>query len=232
VGFGWCFLLDALSYVAVLACLVMMRASELFRQPPKARTGREVREGFAYVLSVPALWVSFVMFACIGLFSFNLRVALPLLVMGPLHGSEAAFASIYATSSFGAVLGTLVVAHRRLVRLRHVVTGALVFGCAMLLLAVVPSVRLAVPAAFLVGGAGIVYMTATTTIAQVDIRRDMHGRVLALQTALIGATALLGGPLVGQLADLAGGRAPIAVGGGVCLAAACFGELARRRFPG
>ena len=58
----------------------------------------------------------------------------------------------------------------------------------------------------------------------------MHGRVLALQTVLIGGTALVGGPIVGQLADLAGGRAPIAIGGVVCLAAAGFGEVARRRF--
>ena len=80
------------------------------------------------------------------------------------------------------------------------------------------------------GAAGIVYVTACTTIAQVGTRRDMHGRVLALQTALIGGTALVGGPIVGQLADLAGGRAPVAIGGLGCLAAAGLGELARRRF--
>ena len=78
VGFGWCFALDAITYLAVIACLIMMRKGELFRQPPKARTGREVREGLAYVASVPRLWISFAMFACVGLFSFNLRVALPL----------------------------------------------------------------------------------------------------------------------------------------------------------
>ena len=230
VGFGWCFALDAISYLAVIACLVMMRASALFRQPPKPRTGREVREGLAYVASVPRLWISFAMFGCIGLFTFNLRVALPLFVTRSLHGTAVAFAVLYATLSSGAVVGTLVVAHRRLVELRHVIIGALALGCAMLLLSVLPSVRAAAPAAFLLGAASMVYMTASTTIAQVDTRRDMHGRVLALQTALIGGTALVGGPIVGQIADLAGGRAPIALGGLVCLAAAGLGELGRRRF--
>jgi MFS family permease len=230
VDFGWCFALDAASYLAVIACLAMMRESALFRQPPKARTGREVREGLAYVASVPRLWIGFAMFACIGLFTFNLRVALPLFVIRSLHGTEVAFAVLYAILSSGAVVGTLVVAHRRLVELRHVIIGALALGCAMLLLSVLPSVRAAVPAAFFLGAASIVYMTASTTIAQVDTRRDMQGRVLALQTALIGGTALVGGPLVGQIADLAGGRAPIALGGLVCLAAAGFGELGRRRF--
>ena len=231
VGFGWCFALDGVTYLAVIACLIMMRGRELFRQPPQARTGREVREGFAYVASVPQLWISFAMFACVGLFFFNLRVALPMLVTRSLNGTGVAFAVLCAIMSSGAVVGTLVVAHKRLVELRHVVVGALALGCAMLLLSVMPSVHAAVLAAFFVGAAGIVYMTASTTIAQVDIRRDMHGRVLALQTALIGGAALVGGPIVGHLADLAGGRAPIAVGGVVCLLAAGLGELGRRRFP-
>ena len=230
VGFGWCFVLDAVTYLAVITCLVMLRERELFRQPPRARTGREVREGLGYVLSVPRLWISFAMFACVGIFSFNLRVALPLLVTGPLHGTEVAFTLLYAAMSTGAVIGTLVVAHRRLVELRHAVAGALGLGLGMLLLSFMPSVHAAVPAAFFVGAASMVYLTASTTIAQVGTRRDMHGRVLALQTALIGVTALVGGPVVGQLADLAGGRAPIAIGGAACLVVAALGELARRRF--
>ncbi len=230
VGFGWCFTLDALTYLAVIVCLVLMRESELSRQPPKARTGREVREGLRYVASVPRLWISFAMFACIGIFSFNLRVVLPLFVTQSLRGSQVAFAALYATLSCGAVVGTLVVAQRRLVELRHALLGALTLGVALLLLAVMPSVQIAFPAAFFVGAASIVYMTASTTIAQVGTPREMHGRVLALQTALIGGTALVGGPIVGRLADLAGGRAPIAIGGVVCLVVAGCGEAARRRF--
>jgi MFS family permease len=232
VGFGWCFALDAVTYLAVITCLVMMRERELYRQPPRARTGREVREGLRYVASVPRLWISFAMFALIGVFSFNLRVALPLLVTGPLHGSAVGFTVLYAMLSCGAVLATLVVAQRRLVQLRHAVAGAFALGCAMLLLSFMPSVPAGVPAAFFVGAASMVYFTASTTIAQVDTRSDMHGRVLALQTALIGGAALVGGPIVGRLADLAGGRAPIAIGGLVCVAAAGLGELARRRFAG
>ena len=230
VGFGWCFTLDAATYLAVLTCLFMMREAALFRLPAKARTGREVREGLAYVASVPRLWISFAMFAVIGLFSINLRVALPLFVTRSLHGNELSFAAVYATLSSGAVVGTLIVAQRRLVQVRHVILGALALGCAMLLLSALPSVPTALPAALLVGVATMVYMTASTTIAQVDTRRDMHGRVLALQTALIGATAFLGGPIVGQIGDFFGGRAPIAIGGLVCLVAAGCGELGRRRF--
>jgi MFS family permease len=207
----------------------MMRETDLFRQPPAARTGRAVRDGLAYVASVPRLWVSFALFAFVGLFSFNLRVALPLLVTRSLHGTDVAVAMLFTAASLGAVVCTLVVAHRRLVKLGHVVAGALAQGLALLLLSAMPSVSAAAAAVFLVGGASMVSFTATSTVLQVDTPREMQGRVLALQTALIGGTALVGGPIVGHLADLAGGRAPIAIGGVVCLVAAGLGELARRR---
>jgi MFS family permease len=220
LGFGWCFAVDAASYLAVIAGIVMMRPAELYRSPPAPRSPRALREGLRYVLSVRDLWLSFAMFAVVGIFSFNVRVALPLLVTRSLHGTEVAFTALYTISSVGALVGALLVAHRKFVQLRHVIGASLALGAALLLLAATPNVYAAAAAVFFVGGASIVHMTAITSLAQVDTRRDMMGRVLALQTALIGGAALVGGPLVGRLADLAGGRAPLVVGGVVCLLAA------------
>jgi MFS family permease len=229
LGYGWCFALDAASYLAVIVCLLMMRVSELFRAPRTPRTGRAVREGLRYVLSVRDLWLSFAMFAAVGTFTFNFRVALPLLVTRSLHGTDVAFTALYTISSLGAVVGALLVAHRKFVELRHVIAAALALGVAMLVLSAMPSVYLAAPAVFLIGGSSIVYMTATTSLAQVDTPRDMIGRVLALQTALIGGTALVGGPVVGRLADLAGGRAPIVAGGIVCIIASLAARAVQAR---
>ncbi len=161
LGFGWCFTLDAASYLAVLACIVMMRAAELHRVPHPARTGREVREGLEYVASVPYLWISFAMFAAVGLFSFNFRVTLPLFVSDSLHRSDAVFTILYSVFSVGAVVSALIVAHRKLVQLRHVVLGAASMGIAMLLLSAVPNLASAVAAVFLVGIASVLYMTPT-----------------------------------------------------------------------
>ena len=230
LGFGWCFTIDAASYLAVIACIVMMRAAELHRVPHSPRTGREVREGLAYVAAVPYLWISFAMYAAVGLFSFNFRVTLPLFVSDSLHRSDAVFTILYSVFSVGAVVSALIVAHRRLVQLRHVVIGAASMGASMLLLSAVPNLGTAVLAVFLVGVASVLYMTPTAAIVQVDTRRDMHGRVLALQTVLMGATSLAGGPLLGRLADVAGGRAPLALGGVVCLAAAGLGYAGGRRY--
>ena len=80
LGYGWCFTIDAITYLAVLFCLFMMRPAELHRQPPKPRTKGEVREGLRYVMSMPLLWISFVMLAAIGMLSYNFNVTLPLFV--------------------------------------------------------------------------------------------------------------------------------------------------------
>jgi predicted MFS family arabinose efflux permease len=78
--------------------------------------------------------------------------------------------------------------------------------------------------------ASILYLTATTAMVQVESRPEMHGRVLALQTVIFGGGTVIGGPILGLLADRMGGRAPIVLGGIVCLAAATFGYFASRRY--
>jgi len=82
---------------------------------------------------------------------------------------------------------------------------------------------------FAVGMASIAYMTATTTIVQVESRQDMHGRVLALQAVLIIGPTAVGGPLLGWLADLLGGRAPLILGGIAAIIAAGIGYAASPR---
>lgn len=159
----------------------------------------------------------------------NFTVTLPLFVIDSLRSTVGVFTILYSIFSFGAVVSALIVAHRALVEIRHIIYGALALGIAMLLLASVPQVWAAVPAVFLVGMACVLYMTATTAIVQIGTKREMQGRLLALQTVLVGGTGLIGGPLSGWLADILGGRAPILLGGAACLLAAGFGYFASRR---
>ena len=229
VGYGWCFSIDAASYIAVLVCLFMMRDHELYRRPPQPRHGGEVREGFRYVRATPSLWVSFVMLAAIGTLAYNFNVTLPLYVTDSLGRSATVFTVLYSVLSAGAVVSGLVVAHRGLVEMRHIIAGAIAMGVSLLLLASVPTVALAVPVVFLLGMTSILYLTPTTAIVQVEGRHEMHGRVLALQTVLVAGTTPLGGPLLGWLADTVGGRAPLVLGGVACLGAAAFGWIAHRR---
>ena len=229
LGYGWCFTIDAASYVAVLVCLVMMRQTELRRRPPKPRERGEVRAGLRYVWSQPSLRISFVMLLIIGTLAYNFNVTLPLFVSDGLDRSATVFTVLLSVLSAGAVVSALIVANRAMVRMRHIIAGAVAMGVAILLLAIAPNVAVAIPVAFIVGMASILYLTSTTAIVQLEGAPDMHGRILALQTVLIAGTTPVGGPLLGWLADTAGGRAPLILGGTACLAAAAFGTLAVRR---
>jgi len=230
VGYGWCFAADAASYIAVLVCLFLMRENELHRAERRVELKGAVRAGLRYVFETPALWISFMMLAILGTFSYNFNVTLPIFVTRVLHASERTYTLLYSTVSIGAVVCSLLIAQRRLTGLRHAILGAVLLGITLLLLAAVSSVAAAVPIVFVFGGAGILYMTATTAIAQIEAKREMHGRVLALQTVLIGGPLAVGGPILGWLADTFGGRAPMMLGGVAALVAAVIASWANRRY--
>jgi MFS family permease len=229
VGYGWCFTIDAISYVAVLLCLGLMRPAELRVAPDRPAAKGLVRAGIRYVLDVPVLWITFAMLLIIGSFAYNFTVTLPLLVTKSLHGSAGTFTLIYSMFGVGALCGALLTANRRLVGVPHVVNGALAMGVTMFAIALAPTVIIIVPIAFVLGITSIIYMTSTTTLVQVQAKPSMHGRVLALQTVLLVGTTPIGGPLLGWLADTAGARTPIAIGGIACMAAGLFGYTATKK---
>ena len=229
VGYGWCFTADAMSYAAVLSALAMMRSAELRRLPVTPRGGGQVRAGLKYVFGVPDLWITFVMLLLIGILSYNFAVVFPLFVEKGLHGGNGTFTLVYSAFSAGGLVGALLVARRSTVTIRTVTVAAAGLGAAMLVLSAVPSIALAFLVATLVGAASVAYMTATTSIAQLQTEPHMIGRVLALQTVLLVGTAPIGGPILGAIADAVGVRAPVLIGGVAALAAAAFGVLVARR---
>ena len=132
LGYGWCFSIDATSYLVVIGCIVPMRHAELHRQARGPRAKGEVRAGLRYVASVPVLWVPFAMFAVIGTLAYNFNVTLPLLVTDAFHRSATSFTVLYSVFSFGGLVCALVVANRALIALRHIIAGAVALGVAML----------------------------------------------------------------------------------------------------
>jgi MFS family permease len=229
VGYGWCFAIDAASYVAVLVCLYLMREDALYRTARSTERKGAVRAGLRYLFATPPLWISFLMLAIIGTLGNNYSVTLPLFVTRVLHEGETTYTTLYSVFSVGAVVCSLIIAHRNLVGMRQVITGAIALGIAMLALSATSSPAFSIIVIFFVGMASILYMTGTTSIAQIEAKQEMHGRVLALQTVLIGGPMAVGGPFLGWIADRFGGRAPIILGGVAALVAASIGHFANRR---
>ena len=223
LGYGWCFTVDAATYLAVLLCLTMMHTGELHRAPARRRGAGDIREALRYLRSTPTLWITFAMLAAIGTLAYNFNVTLPLFVTQALHGSDSQFTVVYSVLSAGGLLCGFVVARRGRITVRQAVYGAAAFGAVMLLFSISPSFIAAMTIAFFLGVASIFYTTSTTAIVQVTARPEMHGRLLALQTVLLVGSSAFGGPISGWLADAFGARSLMVIGGVVCLLSALFG---------
>jgi MFS family permease len=228
VGFGWTFLLDSVSYVAVLASLWCIRPAELRRSPVAERARGQVREGLRYVRSVPRLWVPLVMMAVIGTLAFNFSTVMPLYVTRDLGGTEGTFTMIFSVVSVGSFVGALAVARRRHVTVRSVALAGLAFGACLAVLAVAPGLGLAVPAALALGLASIAFLTSSTAIVQLEAAPEMRGRVLALQAMLFLGSTPIGGPVVGWVSQAAGARWGLALGAAACFAAGGWGLVVVR----
>jgi MFS family permease len=229
VGFGWAFVVDGVSYVAVLVALAMMRTAELRPSVVAERAKGQVREGLRYARRAPDLFIPLVMMGVIGALAFNFQVVLPLFVTRTFDGAPSTFTLLLSSMSVGSLVGALVGARRTEVETPHVVVSAAFFGLAMLALALSPVLWIAFPLGFLVGVASITFLTTSTAIVQMKSDPSMRGRVLALQAILFLGSTPIGGPILGVVCDLFGARAGLALGGFAAIGAAAWGRLAHQR---
>jgi MFS family permease len=228
VGYGWCFTLDGLSYLAVIVGFWKMNPAELNPPPMTPRSKGQIRAGFRYAHGHPDLWIPLVMMTAIGLLAFNFAVTMPLFVTRSLGGTDTTYTLLYSVLSFGSLIGALATARRSAIEISHVVVGAILFGLSMLLLAAAPTLVLAFPGGLLLGFSSMVFMTQSTAIVQVRADPAMRGRVLALQAIVFLGSTPIGGPILGLVCDAWGARAGLVLGGISALAAAAWGTWAVR----
>jgi MFS family permease len=232
VGYGWCFTVDGISYLAVIAGLLMMRPAELRMPPVTARAKGQVRAGLRYVRTVPDLWIPLTMMLLVGTLAYNFQVVMPLFVERTFHGNDTTFTLMFSVLSIGSLTGALATARRSSIEIRNVVIGAAGFGVAMLVLAAAPSLRIAFPIALFVGSSSVVFMTASTAIVQVRADPAMRGRVLAIQAIVFLGSTPIGGPRLGAVCEVFSARAGLALGGASAIAAAAWGAVMSRRVAG
>lgn len=223
VGYGWAFLLDGVSYIAVLVSFFMMTVAQLRPSPVAARTKGQIREGFRYVRRMPELFVPLVMMGVVGTLAFNFNTVMPLFVTRDLDGTDAIFTILFSVVSVGSVVGALVAARRKEVSVWAVGLASIGFGVTMGLLAIVPNLATALPVALVLGVFSITFLTMSTAIVQMRAAPEMRGRVLALQAMLFLGSTPIGGPIVGWVAQEFGARWSLALGAVACLAAGVWG---------
>ena len=211
VGVGWCFLLNAVSFVGPLIGLLAMDASKLYRpEIPPTRKPHAVRAGLQYVRNRRDLLIPLLMMALVGTLAFEFQVTIPLMAHSAFHLGATGFGLLYAAMGAGAVVSGVTLAGKVPGRVLTLAISAAAFGIALGAAALVPT-----PA----GAASVVYSSSTNGTLQIRADPSMRGRVVALYIiAFMGSTAV-GGPLVGVVGQVFGPRASLWVGAIGCAAA-------------
>ncbi|MGB6771103.1 MAG: MFS transporter [Candidatus Dormiibacterota bacterium] len=229
VGIGTCFILNALSFVAVVASLLAMNRSQLRPSVPTARARGQLRAGLRYVSGIPELAVPLLMMTLVGTFAYEFQVVLPVVASHTFHGGARAYGFMTAAMGVGAVGGGLVTAARGRVGLRGVSIAAAVFAVVLLLAAAAPTLTLEYVALAMVGWASISFIARGNTTLQLAAAPQMRGRVMALWAIAFQGTTPIGGPLIGWITATAGPRVGLATGGFSGVLAAGLGAAAMYR---
>lgn len=205
IGVGWCFVLNGVSFIALLGALWAMDQSRRHRVPPAPRGGRPVREGLAAVWSSSELRLTLIVFAVVSTFAFNYSVALPLLIER-LGADDRVFGWLLSVVSFGSVIGSLLVARRYQVGQAQLAASLATLSASGVVLALAPNLPVAFAAAIPLGIGGAGFIACSNVIFQSRTDAQMRSRVLALTAvAFLGSTPI-GGPITGWIGDHWGAR--------------------------
>jgi len=227
-GLAPCFIINGISYVAVVIMLGMLRSDELIITPPVPRAKGQLQEGFKYVVSTPILGSTLLMMAIIGTLTFEFQVSLPLIAQFTFRGDASSYAFLSASMGFGAALGGILFASRKGIQPYKLVGAALLFGLAVLGAAFMPSLMFAGLALVLVGICSINFSSLGNSILQLESSPQMRGRVMSFWTVAFLGSTTIGGPIVGWFAETAGARWGLALGGLAALIAAALGAVTLR----
>lgn len=218
LGTAWCFMLNGVSFVAVLASLAAIDVRELRVSPKAPRGGTPVRDALRFVRRDRELFVLHMVLIVVSTFAFNYSVSLPKL-SAVRWGDERWFGWVLAVVSVGSVAGSLMAASRKQATIRMFFVSVTLLGVAGPFLAWAPTGWWAFVAAVPLGIGGAGFLANFNGLVQQKCPADMRGRLLALSAvAFLGSTPV-GGPVTGVIADSWGPEWSLAYGSLISLVA-------------
>lgn len=212
VGTGWAFLLNGLSFVAVLASLLLLRGAELL---PSARAGRKAGgfvEGFRYVWGRPDLRAICVMLFLLGTFGMNFAIWTSAMAVSVFHTDAHGYGVLSSTMAIGTVSGALLAAGREKPGMSHLLAGSAVFAVGALGAALAPGFWLYGAALAVVGISLLAVLNSSNALMQLTTPPELRGRVMAIRMAIALGGTPLGSPIAGWLADRFGPRVSLGMG--------------------
>ena len=228
-GVGPCFLVNAVSFGAMLIALWGMNAAELDTPDPAPRRRGDLVGGLRYVRRTPALLIPLAMMALVGTLSYNFQILLPLLADFTWHGTATTYALLTTSMGVGSVLGALMAGARGRVDARLLVLAAGAFGVFMLAAAAAPTLALQIACLIPLGMVTVTFAAGVNSTLQLAVEPSMRGRVMALYSVVFLGSTPIGAPFVGWLAQVGGPRLGLVVGGVAALVAAVCARAAFAR---
>jgi len=230
VGIAPCFLLNSLSFGAMLIALWRINPAELQPAHQASREPGQLREALRYVKRTPELSIPLGVMAIVGTLSFNFQTILPLMARFAFHGSAGTYAALTSAMAVGAVGGALAVGTRRRVGPELLTAAALAFGGFGLASAVAPSLGSEFVLLAAVGAASVTFAAGINSSLQLAAAPEMRGRVMALYSVVFLGSTPIGGPLAGWMSDAFGPRSALVLTGIAALVggAVLWSSLIRR----
>ncbi len=225
VGTTVCFGLNALSYLAVIAALLVIRPRKAGGPSPAGRQG--VKEGLRYAAGRQQLWLPLLMMSLVGLFAFNFAVVLPVFAKDTFHGTGGTYGLLTTMLSIGAIAGSLAVGLVHHPRRKYLLLAALGFGATSAATAVAPNVAVACVTLLVMGAAAFCFVTLCSTALQLHSSSAYRGRIMALWVFVYLGTTPIGSIVTGWIISASGPRVALLVGSGACLAAAALASFVR-----
>ncbi len=221
LGTGWLFIVNGVSFAAMLFALFGLRRNEMHKTPPRPAGGTPVRDALRFVRKNERLLVLFIVFTVISTFAFNYNVVLPKLA-DVAWGNPNAFGWVLAVSSFGSLLGSLLTARMQRVTNGWVLANILILGISNVALAWSPNMWIAFICAVPLGFGGAAMIAGTNSITQEEAPPDMRGRLLALTAVAFLGSAPIGGPITGWIADHISASWSLGYGGIIAVGAGLY----------
>lgn len=218
VGLAECFYLNASSFLAVLAGLLLMREG-LLRAPPRRPAGRvlsQLAEGISYAVRTPAVLLIVILMGTLGTFGYNFTVALPLLARNVLNAGAEGFGALSAAMGAGSLAAALALATLRRTSRRMLFVGAASFTLLEAALAASHWYLLSLAVMVVLGIAGLTFTATANTLLQLNVPDALRGRMLSLYTLLFLGSTPIGGIVTGGLADRWGIQVTLGIEALIC----------------
>jgi len=234
-GEGWCFLLNAISYLAVIGALLMMHVEQVPHPGAHVSAWESIIEGFVYSWNTEPVRALLLLLGLVSLMGMPYSVLMPVIASSVLGGGPNAYGVLMAASGVGALAGAALLTLRQNVRGlgRWVAVSAVSFGITLIAFSFSRALRLStallVPAGFFM----MVEMAASNTLIQSMIPNRLRGRVMSVYSMMFMGMAPMGALVAGALAAPLGAPATVAIGGSICaVGGVVFGaRLPRLRGP-